>query len=340
MKKNRGFTLIELLVVIAIIAVLIGLLLPALAKAQRNAKTAKDANNVSQIHKAFITFATGESPEGKLPLPGLINRRRAVLGATQVNMQGQGGEDFNKNNTGSLYSACIARNLFNGDVLISPNESNPYVLECKDYRYAQYDPAADLYWDGDAVTPASSTPGGPPAAPTATDGMFDASSGFKCSFSGVDKMNTSYAHMALAGARKKLYWTPSADSTKAVLGSRGPYNGCITWPVSGVSPVPNFNTDNYKKSYTLEMHGSPKEWEGNICYADNHTEFTANFYPNQSAYTCGDMAGPRNDNIFAPDFPGSNCGGISEGDAWTAIFSGIGADASALAPAPAMENTQ
>ncbi len=340
MKKNRGFTLIELLVVVAIIAVLIGLLLPALAKAQRNAKTAKDANNVSQIHKAFITFATGESNENKVPLPGLINRRRAVIGTTQVNMQGQGGEDFYKNNTGSLYSACVARSLFNPDLLVSPSELNPNILECKDYRYAQYNPAADIYWDGDSVTGASSTPGGPPPPPTATDGMFDANSGFKCAYTGVDKINTSYGHMGLTGARKKLYWTPSADSTKAVLGSRGPYNGCLTWPVSGASPVPNFNQDSYNKSYTLEMHGSPKEWEGNVCYADNHTEFTTNFYPNQCAYTCGDMPGPRNDNIFAPDFVGSNCGGLAEGDSWIATFSAIGNDNSTASPAPAQENTQ
>lgn len=63
-----GFTLIELLVVIAIIAILAGLLLPVLAKARWLAKRTACSNNVSQIGKACLMYAT--SNNDRLPDDG------------------------------------------------------------------------------------------------------------------------------------------------------------------------------------------------------------------------------------------------------------------------------
>jgi prepilin-type N-terminal cleavage/methylation domain-containing protein len=287
MRQHRsGFTLVELLVVIAIIALLIGLLLPALARAQQNAKTIKDANQVQQIHKSMLTFAQNEQG-GKLPTPGLIDRLPFSTPGGLINAPGQGLEDQTQNSTARLYSAMIAQRYFNPDLLIGPTEVNPIIVEKANYNYNSFDPPVDNYWDDTFQANLAATAGG------------------------TSQCNTSYAHLALCGERKKSNWRNSMDSTKPLLGTRGTYKGTN----SGNS---------YRLSYTLQLHGSDKDWDGNIAFSDNHTEFLKTFYPNNVAWECGTSGATVNlskDNIFNYEFTANGCTAVTgdgrgSGDTW------------------------
>jgi prepilin-type N-terminal cleavage/methylation domain-containing protein len=284
MKRKRGFTLIELLVVIAIIALLVGLLLPALAKAQRNARTMKDATQIKEIHKSFLTFAQGN--KGKLPIPGLIDRgqydQQGIPGLGEI--PGYGPEEFGENNTQNLYSAMVAQEYFNTDILIGPTEVNPIVVEDLDYDFAMYAPADDNYWDPEFEMNIWAEPG---------QGFF---------------ANSSYAHQAICGDRKTLKWRDTQDSTYPMVGTRGVEEG-----IQAGDPK-------HDQSPTLQLHGSKKQWIGNIVFSDNHTDQIQNFYPAQTTYEPIDgSTGPIKDNIFAAEFEDHPTGAKAAPDTWLVI---------------------
>lgn len=204
MNRKRGFTLIELLVVIAIIALLIGLLLPALAKAQKNARTLKDKTQIKQIHQAMLVFA--EDNDGRLPLPGLINRQLDVHTGQQL--PGRGSEDVTRNNTAELYSSMIAQQLINTAIVIGPTEVSQFVGEDRDYDFDDYDPTADSYWDPDFAADIQ-----------------------------VGPSNTSYAHMALCGKRKELKWVDTATNGDPMVSTRGVRDGVFSGPEYKASPT-------------------------------------------------------------------------------------------------------
>lgn len=99
--------------------------------------------------------------------------------------------------------------------------------------------------------------------------------------------NTSYATIPIAGARKKAQWRNSLDSKFTIVGNRGVQEG-------------NFQDQTlYNRSKTLLIHGSPKKWEGNICYNDGHTAFEDTFLPEGLDTKVNGTVTP--DNIFKDD---------------------------------------
>ncbi len=190
MRRNRGFTLIELLTVMAIISLLVGLLLPALAKARAQAQLTKDQSQIKQIHTAWISFA--REFDGAFPTPGLINRLDdPVLGQRP----GRGPEDVRANTTCALFSVCIMQNYFAPQLVVTPTEPSAFVLVKDDFRYDDYEPMNDIYWDET----------------------------FQCRLRIIS--NVSYAHTPICGQRKVKEWRDSMNSKFAVLGNRGVIDG-------------------------------------------------------------------------------------------------------------------
>ena len=102
----------------------------------------------------------------------------------------------------------------------------------------------------------------------------------------TSESNTSYASMPIAGDRKKRQWKETLDSAWPILSNRGVKEGSTA-------------DIDYNRSLTLEIHGSSKSWEGNICYNDNHCEVSKTFKPEGVSYINGGTVNA--DNVFKND---------------------------------------
>lgn len=157
---------------------------------------------------------------------------------------GKGPEDNSVNSSANLYGACISGEYFTPQLLVDPSEASGNVAIASTYDIERYSPPGDVYWD---------------------DSDF---SRFKCDLQGI--CNTSYATMLLNGNRKSRQWKKSLDSKFAVLSNRGVEDS-------------SYDEQEYLSSKTLLIHGSRKEWIGNVCYNDNHIELTRTFAPDALA---------------------------------------------------------
>ena len=126
--------------------------------------------------------------------------------------------------------------------------------------------------------------------------------------------NTSYAHMPIAGERKKRHWRDTLDSTMGMLGTRGVRDGDY------------LNQDQYYRSITLEFHGGHKEWVGLVAFNDNHVERLDTFLPQHLNYNIGEDAFA--DNIFNDDTGDGSGGYGTHGgfDIWLVIYKEINED--------------
>lgn len=108
------------------------------------------------------------------------------------------------------------------------------------------------------------------------------------------KCNTSYAVIPLDKTmRRTKEWRNTSNSRFVVLANRG---------VKGGDTVGN----DYKNSKTLDIHGNKNEWEGNMCFNDNHVNFERTFYSEvmeKLPTGASGLAGPA-DNVYRNDTGG------------------------------------
>ena len=257
---NKAFTLVELLVVMAIIALLLGLLLPALAKARATARQVKDATQIKQCHAGLLS--AGADNGGTNPLPGTINHLGTVPGrhtGTGANAVGAGGDE-RQNTPANLWGAMIGRGFVNAQILVSPAEVNAQVSPATRYNMQRINPAADCYWD-----PVDSLGAGTVPVPAPVTG-FQADLRTQQNGGANGQCNTSYAMIPLDPTiRRAREWRNSGNSQFAVMGNRGPQGGSTDAVMTA--------------SKTMLIHGGVKEWDGNLCFNDNHLELSRTFYP-------------------------------------------------------------
>ena len=177
------------------------------------------------------------------------------------NTPGKGPEDQSVNSHANLFGATISAEYATPQILVSPSEASANVAIASTYDIESYSPPLDKFWD------------------TNNFSRFKADLQQTC--------NTSYGTCLLYGDRKSRQWRKSLDSKFAVIGNRGVENS-------------SYDEDTYLGSKTLQIHGTRKEWVGNICYNDNHVELTRTFAPSTLAQI-NDNGLVVEDTLFAED---------------------------------------
>ena len=275
-----------------------------------------DQQHQRTIHQAMVTFGD-RSVDGALPMPGRINRFTSAFNGSR---RGAGPHNYRKDSTGHLYSAMIAQQYLDTEVVISPGERNPVVGAFgtrpqdpfESYDYTAYDPSNDTYWMGDEADPKVVAPGTPPSG--------NPNQLFRSKINrppGNGLSHTSYAHLMLAGQRR-LDWNVKASSDRVLLGTRGTKYGQATG-------------DNYQRSWTLLFFGDPDVWVGNVVRGDGRVErleqgevenpsTAPTFGFRDLVFQCRDDR-PRPDNIFNADFEGCGTtpGSWNMRDGWLAL---------------------
>ncbi len=264
MKRNRAFTLIELLVVIAIIALLIGILLPAIGKAKRTANELRDATQTRSIVQALNVFAVSNGDN--YPLPSRLDRNNRTLRGEDLN------NAIEKDQTRHIVSILLFQGLIQTEIAISPAEAGAFE------QYTGYEADSPEAAAGSTEQEDAQALWDPGFRATPKDGEVE--NGNKPTpLEQISSGGFSYAHMAPFLMRRQN-WSFTTSSVVPVISTRGAAfelegsNEDGTWELIDSSGESSSEGNNPlgTTSVTLTMFGSRSEWQGNVAYADEHTE--------------------------------------------------------------------
>jgi len=302
-RTRRGAVPGWLITVIAVticILLLIAIAVPALNKARRGAYLIKDASQIREIHRNMLTYA--EQDHGVLPTPGRFKPHRS--GRDGAEHSGPAEENPRQNTTRNLYAMMIALEYFNPDLLVSEWDTNPNIQICTNYDFDRYQPADDVFWDGDVPGP----------VPDEAAGNFftrlDGSDGLPC--------HASYHHLVLTGIRRTARWRATASYEHVHMGNRGTNLGVT-------------EGREFTHSYAMGHSGRKEPWM-NLVFASNHTETVRSFYPSLVTYQPDHPDGKlTRDNIYAAEFDDAGgrigpFGNLASGDAFLAMVHRVNRD--------------
>ncbi|MDP7070646.1 MAG: prepilin-type N-terminal cleavage/methylation domain-containing protein [Phycisphaerales bacterium] len=291
---NRGFTIIELMIVVAIIGLLMALLLPALSSALRNARAAHDKSVLKGIGMA--TANSAEDFGDRYIRPSLVARCHYWRRSKNYGyVPGKGLEGEPWDSTESLYSVLIMKDYLMPDTVVSPVDTNAYLLAKGGDGSTPYD--YNAWFPGDPSLKVQDEP----------TGYWDTT--FSCQLDDEEYDNASYANQTLVGRRAAKKWRGGATTIIPMYSTRGTTgeadDSTFESHLAGDGGVASHDDPGYKYSPTLEHVGPTNSWNGHVYTSDGKVAVVDD-YLHFKHYAGGESSGgylaPQPDNMFECEF--------------------------------------